>query len=256
MQKVSVIITTFNESEHIQDVLESVQWADEVIIIDSFSTDDTVELAKNFSTKILRREYMSPADQKNWAIPQATHDWVLILDADERVTPELKKEILNIDETTTKFVGFYVRRNFYLGDKQIKYTGCQRDKVIRLFRRSKCRYNGLKVHETINAQGALGFFKNRVDHFSYRDFDHYMTKQKLYAQIQAQQLHDKGQKVRLFHLFVKPLVTFIIHFIIRLGFLDGYAGYLISKIRAYRVLDRYMNLWYLNNKKNNSNTIT
>ena len=96
----------------------------------------------------------------------------------------------------------------------------------------------------------------RVDHFSYRDFDHYMTKQKLYAQIQAQQLHDKGQKVRLFHLFVKPLVTFIIHFIIRLGFLDGYAGYLISKIRAYRVLDRYMNLWYLNNKRNNSNTIT
>lgn len=254
--KITAIIPTLNEEIHIEDSIKSVDFADEIIVIDSFSEDATVEIAKKHNVKIIQRVFDDFSSQKNFAIDHAKNDWIYILDADERVTPELKKEILNIGENSTKYVGFYLRRNFYLGKKQIKYTGCQRDKVIRLFRKSKCRYNGLKVHETINAEGPLGFFKNRVDHYSYRDFDHYMTKQKLYAQIQAQQLHERGKKVRLFHLFVKPLVTFITHFIIRLGFLDGYAGYLISKIRAYRVLDRYMNLWYLNNKKNNSNTIT
>tara|TARA_B110000305_G_scaffold50017_1_gene54177 strand:+ start:3037 stop:3804 length:768 start_codon:yes stop_codon:yes gene_type:complete len=252
--KITAIIPTLNEEIHIEASIKSVDFADEIIVIDSFSTDATIELAKQHDVKIVQRVFDDFSSQKNFAIDLAKNDWIYILDADERVTPSLKKEILSIDLVQTTFVGFYVKRNFYLGDKQIKYTGCQRDKVIRLFRKSNCRYNGVKVHETIKADGSLGFFKHRVDHFSYRDFDHYMSKQKLYAQIQAEQLHERGQKVTLFHLFVKPLVTFIIHFILRLGFLDGHAGFLISKIRAYRVLDRYMNLWYLNNKKNNSNT--
>tara|TARA_B100000787_G_C16199175_1_gene303572 strand:+ start:495 stop:1262 length:768 start_codon:yes stop_codon:yes gene_type:complete len=251
--KITAIIPTLNEEIHIEDSIKSVDFADEIIVIDSYSTDRTIEIAKKYDVKIVQRVFDDFSSQKNFAIDLAINDWIYILDADERVTPSLKKEILSIDEETQEFVGFYVKRNFYLGDIQIKYTGCQRDKVIRLFRKTKCRYNGVKVHETINADGPLGFFKHKVDHFSYRDFNHYMLKQKMYAQIQAQQLHEKGKKVTLFHLFVKPLVTFIIHFIVRLGFLDGYAGLLVSKMRAYRVLDRYMNLWYLNNERNNSN---
>ena len=193
--KITAIIPTLNEEIHIEDSIKSVDFADEIIVIDSFSEDATVEIAKKHNVKIIQRVFDDFSSQKNFAIDHAKNDWIYILDADERVTPELKKEILNIGENSTKYVGFYLRRNFYLGKKQIKYTGCQRDKVIRLFRKSKCRYNGLKVHETIKAEGPLGFFKNRVDHYSYRDFDHYMTKQKLYAQIQAQQLHERGKKV-------------------------------------------------------------
>ena len=248
--KITAIIPTLNEEIHIEASIKSVDFADEIIVIDSFSTDQTVELAKHHHVKIVQRVFDDFSSQKNFAIDLAKNDWIYILDADERVTPDLKNEILNIDEKNTKFVGFYVNRNFYLGDKHIKYTGCQRDKVIRLFRKSKCKYNGVKVHETIKANGPLGFFKHKLDHFSYRDFDHYMSKQKLYAKIQAQELYEKCQKVTLYHLFVKPAITFIIHYVIRLGFLDGYSGFLISKIRAYRVLDRYMNLWYLNNKRN------
>lgn len=247
--KISAIIPTLNEEIHIEDSIKSVDFADEIIVIDSYSTDRTIEIAKKYPVKIVQRVFDNFSSQKNFAIDLAKNDWIYILDADERVTPDLKSEILNIDEKTTKYVGFYVNRKFYLGDIHIKYTGCQRDKVIRLFRKSKCKYNGLKVHETIVANGPLGFFKHKLDHFSYRDFDHYMTKQRLYAKIQAQQLHENGQKVTLFHLFLKPVISFIIHFVIRLGFLDGKSGFLISKIRAFRVLDRYMNLWYLNNKR-------
>lgn len=247
--KITAIIPTLNEEVHIEDSIKSVDFADEIIVIDSFSTDSTVELAKKYQVKIVQRVFDDFSSQKNFAIELAKNDWIFVLDADERVPPDLKNEILNIDEKTIKFVGFYVYRKFYLGDKLIKYTGCQRDKVIRLFRKSKCRYNDLKVHETIKADGPLGFFKHKLNHFSYRDFDHYMTKQKLYSRIQAQQLYEKGQKATLFHLFLKPVITFIIYFVIRLGFLDGKQGFLISKIRTYSVLNRYMNLWYLNNKR-------
>ena len=247
--KITAIIPTFNEEIHIKDSIKSVDFADEILVIDSFSTDATVSLAKQHPVRVIQRTFDDFSSQKNYAINLAKHEWIYILDADERVTPELKKEILNIDARTTQFVGFSVRRSFYIGNKQIKYTGWQRDKVIRLFRKSKCKYNGSKVHETIQAAGSIGFFKHKVDHFSFRDFNHYITKQQLYAKIQAQQLHENGQKVTLFHLFVKPTVTFIIHYFIRLGFLDGSSGFLISKIKAYGVLDRYMNLWCLNNKK-------
>ena len=163
--KITAIIPTLNEAVHIEDSIKSVDFADEIIVIDSFSQDATVEIAKKYNVKIIQRVFDDFSSQKNFAIDLAKNDWIYILDADERVTPELKKEILNIDETTTKFVGFYLRRNFYLGDKQIKYTGCQRDKVIRLFRRTKCRYNGQKVHETVKADGALGFFKIKLTTF-------------------------------------------------------------------------------------------
>ena len=246
--KITAIIPTFNEEIHIEHSIKSVDFVDEILIIDSFSTDATVALAKKHRVKVVQRAFDDFSSQKNYAIDLAKHEWIYILDADERVTAGLRKEILNIDEKNNEFVGFFVRRNFYIGNQLVKYTGYQRDKVIRLFKKSKCRYNGVKVHETIEANGSIGFFKHKVDHFSFRNFGHYISKQQLYAKIQAQQLYKNGQKVTLFHLFIKPVVAFVIHYLIRLGFLDGSNGFLISKIHAYRVLYRYMNLWCLNNK--------
>jgi len=118
MEKLSVIITTFNEAKHIKGVLESVQWADEVIVVDSYSTDATMELAEKFPTKIFQRKYVSPADQKNWAIPQATHNWILILDADERVTPDLKNEIISLLQKPLEKDAFWIpRQSFFMGKK-------------------------------------------------------------------------------------------------------------------------------------------
>ncbi|WP_299014233.1 glycosyltransferase family 2 protein [uncultured Polaribacter sp.] len=247
MTKISVIIPTLNEELHIADAIQSVHFADEIIVIDSYSTDKTLEIAAELNVKIIKRKFDDFSSQKNYAISQANYSWIYILDADERVTPAVELEIKNAVKNPQDFVGFYVRRAFYFAGKRVKYSGFQRDKVIRLFLKEHCNYNGV-VHETIKASGKLGFFKNKIDHFSYRSYDHYIAKMNHYAALQAQHLHEKGKKVNLFHILVKPAARFFIHYIIRLGFLDGFVGFLVAKIQAYAVLTRYVKLWLLNRK--------
>ena len=247
MTKISAIIPTLNEEIHIADAIKSVSFADEIIVIDSFSTDKTLEKAKKMNVKIIKRTFDDFSSQKNFAIEQATHDWIYILDADERVTEEVKEEILSAVKKPKDFVGFYVRRTFYFCGKKVNYSGFQRDKVIRLFLKKHCRYVGL-VHEKIVTPGELGFLKNKIDHFSYRNYDQYISKMNHYATIKAKELHEKGKKVNIYHIMVKPGIRFFIHYIIRLGFLDGFEGFMIAKNQAFAVLSRYLKLWLL--KKN------
>ncbi len=247
--KITAIIPTLNEEIHIEDAIKSVSFADEIIVIDSFSTDKTVELAKKHQVNLIQRVFDDFSTQKNYAIKKAKHDWIYVLDADERVTPALEKEILKAVENPKEFVGFYIRRTFYFMNKKINYGGVQRDKVVRLFLKSKCKYNGDFVHELIEPKGELGFLKKKIDHFSYRDFDQYILKLNHYAALKTKQLHNQGKKVNAFHVLVKPTARFFIHYIIRLGFLDGFAGFVIAKTMAYGVLVRYIKLWEIN--KNN-----
>ncbi|MDT0553830.1 glycosyltransferase family 2 protein [Urechidicola vernalis] len=244
--KVTAIIPTFNEEIHIEDAIKSVSFADEIIVIDSFSTDRTVELAEQYDIRLIQREFDDFSSQKNFAIDQAENDWIYLLDADERVTPNLEVEILNALKDPKDFVGFYVYRTFYFGGRKIKYSGWQRDKVARLFNRNFCRYNGNLVHEVIKANGKLGFFKSKLEHYSYRGFDHYINKLNQYAWLQAEQLKRKNKKVNAFHIFVKPIARFFIHYFIRLGILDGFPGFVIAVTQSYGVLTRFIKLWLLN----------
>jgi glycosyltransferase involved in cell wall biosynthesis len=247
MNKITAIIPTLNEEIHIAAAIESVSFADEIIVIDSFSTDKTVEIAETCHVKIIKRKFDDFSSQKNFAIQEAKYPWIYILDADERVTPEVEKEILEAVKNPNDCVGFYVRRTFYFHGEKVNYCGFQRDKVIRLFLKEYCEYKGL-VHETISATGKLGFFKNKIDHFSYRGYDLYIKKINKYASLQAKELHRKGKKATIFHFLIKPFVRFVIHYVIRLGFLDGYKGYIICRTYSYRVSVRYIKLWLLNNK--------
>ena len=247
MIKITAIIPTLNEEIHIADAIASVSFADEIIVIDSFSTDKTLEIAKKLNVKIIKRKFDDFSSQKNFAIDQAKHAWIYILDADERVTKEVKEEIVSAIKDPKDFVGFYVRRIFYFGDRKVNYSGFQRDKVIRLFLKEHCKYTGL-VHETISAKGSLGFFKHKINHFSYRNYDHYISKMNHYAAIRAKELHEKRNKVNIYHVMIKPAARFFIHYIIRLGFLDGFTGFLVAKTQAYGVLTRYIKLWLLNSK--------
>ncbi len=190
MTKISAIIPTLNEEIHIAEAIKSVSFADEIIVIDSFSEDKTIEIAEKLNVKIIKRKFDDFSSQKNFAIKQATHNWIYILDADERVTPKVKKEILEAVKKPKDFVGFYVRRTFYFCGRKVNYSGFQRDKVIRLFLKEHCKYSGL-VHEKIISNGKIGFFKNKIDHFSYRNYDHYISKLNHYAAIRAEELHDK-----------------------------------------------------------------
>ncbi len=246
MTKITAIIPTLNEEIHIEAAIASVSFADEIIVIDSYSTDKTLEIASKLNVKIIKRKFDDFSTQKNFAIKAAKHSWIYILDADERVTPAVEKEILEAVKDPKDFVGFYVRRTFFFMDRNIKYGGCQRDKVIRLFLKENCKYNGL-VHETITAKGKLGFFKNRIDHFSYKSYNHYISKMNHYGALRAKQYFKQGKKVNfLFHILIKPPARFFIHYIIRLGFLDGFAGLIFAKTQAYGVLTKYVKLWLLN----------
>ncbi len=250
--KITAIIPTYNEEIHIAKAIESVDFADEILVIDSYSKDKTVEIAKNYNVKIIQRVFDDFSTQKNFAIEKATHEWIYILDADERVTPAVKKEIIQAIKDPKDCVGFYVKRTFYFSGRKVNYSGFQRDKVIRLFLKEFCKYNGNPVHERITANGKLGYFKHKIDHFSYRNYDHYISKMNHYAVLRAKQLHTQSKKATIYHFLIKPSARFFIHYFVRLGVLDGFTGFLVAKTQAYGVLARYIKLWLLNKGINES----
>jgi glycosyltransferase involved in cell wall biosynthesis len=243
MQKLSVIIPTFNETLHIEGVLESVQWADEIIVVDSFSTDNTLQLAAKYTDKLLQRTYTGPADQKNWTIPQASHEWILLLDADERCTEGLKTEVQDWLKKEIPYDAFWIpRQNFFMG-KAINYSGWQGDAVVRFFHRDRCRYNDKQVHEEIETKGIkVSRLKHKLLHYTYKDIDHFLDKMRRYAKWSAQDHAHKTPHVGFFHLFFKPLFRFFKHFIWQLGFLDGFRGLVVSIIMAWGVFLRYLYL--------------
>jgi len=240
---VTVIVPTFNESMHMEELLTGVQWADEIIVVDSFSTDDTIEIAKQHSAKVLQRVYTGPADQKNWAIPQAKHSWVLLLDADERVGEELAAEIQEIVQVDPPIDAYWIGRDNEFMGKRVRYSGWQNDRVVRLIRRDRCRYHEVQVHEEINLEGLrVGQLNARLYHYTFRDLDHYLDKMRRYARWSAKDHLARTSQVGYYHLLLKPLFRFFKHFVIQRGFMDGYVGFIISAIMAWGVFLRYVYL--------------
>ncbi len=228
-------------------VLESVVFADEILIVDSYSTDNTLELAKPFKPRIVQREFDYHAAQKNWAIPQATHEWILLVDADERVTPQLQKEIIAILENPPEasVAGYWIKRiNHFMGER-IHYSGWRNDKVIRLFRKSVCRYNDKYVHEEITTNGDVLFLKEKLLHYTYTSLDSFMQKLNRYATLQAKDYDKKTGKLTPYHFVLKPIWGFAKHYFIQSGFKDGVPGLVIGYIQGYTVFMRYVKLWLL-----------
>lgn len=243
-RKVSVIIPCFNESKHIAALLQSLQWADERLVVDSFSTDGTAELAAPLATKVVQRAYTGPAEQKNWAIQKAQHDWILILDADERLSEELEasiRELLEQPEDPDCLAYWLKRRNKFMG-KWVHYSGWQGDKVLRFFKKGHCRYLPKQVHEEMEANGKVGQLKGPVLHYTYKDLEHYLDKTRRYARWSAQDKRHKVKQVGYFHLYLKPFFRFMKHYCWRGGFLDGKVGFIISALMAWGVFLRYVYL--------------
>ncbi|MBV6646612.1 MAG: glycosyltransferase family 2 protein [Cyclobacteriaceae bacterium] len=240
-QKVTAIIPTFNEAENVAKALESVQWADEVLVIDSFSSDETLEIAKRFNARVLQHEYKYSAAQKNWAIPQASHEWVFLLDADEVAPVELAKEIKDLIANADKSAYWIGRDNFYMG-KPIKFSGWQGDKVIRLFQRDCCRYEDKHVHAEVITQGEVGELHAKITHHTYKSFAHILQKIDRYTTWGAYDRVSKTKKITLFHLWVKPTYRFFKYYILKLGFLDGKVGFIIAFLSAYVVFIRAVKL--------------
>lgn len=249
MEKVTAIIPTFNESRHIVEAIKSVHWADEVLVVDSFSTDNTVELAKNAGAKVIQREYGYSASQKNWAIPQASHPWIFLLDADERCTIELEKEIKSILKKGTAYHAFWIRRvNHFMG-KRINYSGWQGDKVVRLFKRDTCKYQDLKVHAEIESAGSISKLRYKILHYTYVDLPSYLRKADRYTTWGAldrfEKFQKQGREIGAGYLILRPLGRFLRHYVLRLGFLDGTHGLVVSLLSSYNIFIRALKIWRL-----------
>ena len=241
LTKITAIIPTFNEESNIQRALDSVAFADEIIVIDSFSTDKTVAIVKKSRATLLQRTFDDFSTQKNYAIQQAKHDWIFLLDADEEITENLQEEIQSKAENPNEFNAFYVFRNFFFKQKRLRFSGWQRDKVIRLFKKEYNSYEG-KVHEKIITDGEIGFLTEKLNHYSYKNYHQYKKKLSHYARLQAVELMSKNKVVTPYHLILKPIIRFFIQFIIKLGFLDGLQGFIISYVHSVGVFERYTKL--------------
>ncbi|PTM07925.1 MAG: glycosyl transferase family 2 [Bacteroidetes bacterium] len=240
---ISALAITYNEQASIEKFITSLSFADEVIIVDSNSTDKTVELAKQNNAKVILRDFDNFSNQKNFALQQAKHDWVVFFDLDETISTELAEEITSSIRNTKNIAAFKVKRNFYFMGKHIKYSGFQNDAVIRVFKKNKAKYSPNLVHETLDVDGSVQNLKHKSDHYSYKNIDHYNDKLTQYSRLQAQVLYDKDVRPNLYHFLVRPCYRFWHQYVIRLGILDGKEGFILAYTSAFAVFKRYLYLW-------------
>lgn len=241
---ISVLMITYNEVNHIEAVIENVAFADEIIVIDSFSTDGTFEkLSGMESVKTIQHTFKNFADQRNFAIEQAQCDWILFIDADERLTPESQREILETINNNSAIEAYKIPRRFMFNHKVMRFSGLQTDRVFRLFKNGVANYREDKwVHELLDFNGEFKVLKYDMLHYSFSDYDSYKSKTEHYGLLKAQELFKKGKHPNWFHFYIKPAYKFLTNYIFRLGFLDGKEGFIICKLNAYGVYYRYLML--------------
>ncbi len=243
--KLSVVIPCKDEEKNIAFCIESVlSIADEIVVADSGSTDKTMEIAKKYGCRIIEREYINSANFKNWVIPQAKFEWIMLLDSDERATPKLLEEVKSIlSKEEPEYDAYYIfRRNFLFGKEVKRSWG--KDKVIRLFKRDISKYKEMRVHsEIIVNSGRVGFLKGKLLHYTYWNYAQIMEKYERYTTWAAEDLRDKGVKPGFINLTFTPAWRFFRHYILQRGFLDGRAGVIVSGLSMYYVFLKYAKLW-------------
>lgn len=240
----SALVITYNEADNLPDLLEGLAFADEIILVDSFSTDNTPEILKKYpKVTFVSRHFHNFSDQRNFALGLAKNNWILFTDADERIPKRLQEEIEHELQNPGDTVAFAIRRQFYFEDKPLLFSGYQSNKAIRLFHKDYGLYDKNKlVHEVPIVTGKIKILKNKLDHYSYKDKPSYQKKIDSYARLRAQELFLRGLHPNAFHFYLKPGYRFFRHFIIRLGFLDGKCGYTMACLEAWGVKKRYQYL--------------
>jgi len=251
MRKLTAIIPTKDEIVNIEAVIASVDFADEILVIDSFSKDGTFETACTLATKVIQRTFDGYGAQKNHAILNASHEWILLVDADERVTPELKSEIIStLNLAKIKHNAFSIKRiNHFMGQR-VHYSGWRNDSVIRLFKKGVSKYDNRHVHEALKVEGTVGKLTHKLLHYSYKSFDEYMQKMNSYASLQAKDYDKKTGRLTPYHFIIKPFWGFIKHYIVQSGFRDGVVGLTIGYVQGYVVFMRYIKVWLLRKNRN------
>jgi glycosyltransferase involved in cell wall biosynthesis len=244
---ITVVIPTLNEASHIADCIRQVEWVDEIIVADGGSIDGTIGLARAAGARVLENTGPTIAAQKNAAIAVARNNWILSVDSDERVTPELAREVSAVVGQPAHRAYAVRRRNLYLG-RVINYGGWGSDWVVRLFHRDQ-RFIEQRAHEALQRQQDLGRLSALLEHVPYRDLGHHIEKLDRYARWAARDLADRGRHATWADLLIRPAARFVRMYVLQLGVLDGWRGTLLSGLGAVSALMKYARLWEIQEKK-------
>jgi glycosyltransferase involved in cell wall biosynthesis len=243
MQTLSVVVIALNEEKNLPDCLAGVAWADEIIVMDSGSRDRTIDVARTFTPHVFERTWDGYAAQRNAAHEKATGDWILSLDADERVTPELAAEIRNmLAQNHNDIVGYRLPYKVFYRDYWLRRGGFYPESHLRLFRRGHGAYGHRAVHEAIHVSGPVSDMKGHVLHYSYGSLEDFWARHLHYATLSAEEYHRQGRKTGPFRIIGHSAFTFMNMFILRLGFLDGYYGFLMASLYAMYTFMKYAEL--------------
>ena len=245
MQKLSVIIPTHNEAHNIAECIESAAWADEVLVVDDFSDDATADIARRLGARVLLREFRSPASQKNFALQQASHRWVLSLDADDRATPALGEEIRGILAADGPADGYFVPIHGHFLGQWMRFGGWRGERKLRVFRRDLTHYPERAVHEAAEVRGRVGQCRAAILHYSYRSLDDCFVKMRRYAEWGAVEWRRQGRRPSALRMLLRGPVKFARDYLLRGGFLDGGRGLVLALFDTWSAVAREAKLWEL-----------
>lgn len=243
---VSAVVIAYNDEANMEACLASVAWADEIIVVDSFSTDRTEAISRRFTDKVFQHAFYGFGRLRNEAIAHAAHEWIFSLDTDERATPELSDEIRRTLEAGPSAEAYFVpRRNYFLG-RWIKHCGWYPDyRQPQLFLKSRLRYRDELVHESFDLEGRTGYLTSPALQYPFRNIDHYLAKQDRYSDLMARRMLEQGRRFSPHQLITRPCFTFFKMYLARRGCLDGVPGLILSGLYAYYTFIKYARLWEL-----------
>ncbi len=239
MFNLSAIVLTYNSSGTLEKCLESIKWIPDIVIVDSGSTDETIEIAKTYTDRIYYNKYVNYGKQLNWALGKVTNDWILVVDSDEAVTAELSKNIEKLIKNKPVLNGYYIpRKNYFLG-KPVNYCGWYPDYVLRLFRREEAVYKDRELGSSVELKGEKGHLCGNLIHQPYRDLEHYFCKFNKYTDSAAKEMLKKKRRIGMFYLILWPFGKFFKMYILKRGFLDGAVGIVVCALGAFYVFSKY-----------------
>lgn len=244
-QPLSAFVITFNEEDNLADCLESLKFCDEVIVVDSFSTDKTVEIAKNFGAKVIQREWPGYRAQKEFGLSQTSHEWVLNLDADERVSDELRAEVERVLSTDNNslYDGYEVNRVVYYLQRWWRHGGWYPEFRLRLLRKSKTKWGGIDPHEKPIVQGKTERLKGELLHYTYTDLDDQLSRLHKFSSIAAMEDYKRGKRSSLMSILISPIFRFVKFYFLKQGFREGVAGFVVGMNELFYTFMKYAKLW-------------
>lgn len=248
--KISAVIIAFNEEEKIADAINSLEWADEILLVDSESEDRTVEIAENLGAKIVTQKWLGFSKQKQLAVDSAEHDWIFSLDADEVVSDKLRDEILKLKTSENPADGYRIPRLSFYMNRPIKHGGWYPDWQLRFFNRKKGKWKDVIIHESVEVDGRVEKLSSDILHYSVEDMSHHHRMiGTRYAPLAAEQMFARGRKTSPLKIATAGLTAFLQTYILKAGFLDGLAGFTIARFAAHHAFLKHLLLWEKQNTK-------